>query len=235
MNIANHVIIEEPYWNPFVEQQAIDRAHRIGQKKPVSVHRLLVRNTVEGRIIELQKKKRAMVDIALGTGDNNELRQQREKFGALTKEDVFNLLKPSVELPDGVMKDDVRDNLRLFPSKKKAPGNSPTRILPANASDRPSGVMDRSIVGTPGRTQATARIGPRKTISKALPRGSTSIPASSQSATRPRVESNVPNTFSYKSPVENSAKSPDDGPTDWRKLLAKQREPKYPGSKRRRF
>jgi hypothetical protein len=48
-----------------VEMQAVDRAHRIGQQKPVSVHRILVEGTVEDRIIELQNRKRKFVDAAL--------------------------------------------------------------------------------------------------------------------------------------------------------------------------
>jgi hypothetical protein len=53
------------YRNPFVEMQAIDRAHRIGQQKPVKVHRILVEKTVEDRIIDLQNQKRRVVEAAL--------------------------------------------------------------------------------------------------------------------------------------------------------------------------
>ncbi|KAL4913774.1 SNF2 family N-terminal domain-containing protein [Aspergillus aurantiobrunneus] len=62
---ANHVIIFDPFWNPYIEEQAIDRAHRIGQLREVYVHRILVPETVEDRIIELQDKKRALIDGAL--------------------------------------------------------------------------------------------------------------------------------------------------------------------------
>ncbi|KAL4932053.1 SNF2 family N-terminal domain-containing protein [Aspergillus undulatus] len=62
---ANHVIIFDPFWNPYIEEQAIDRAHRIGQMREVNVHRILVPKTVEDRIIELQDKKRALIDGAL--------------------------------------------------------------------------------------------------------------------------------------------------------------------------
>jgi hypothetical protein len=51
--------------NPFIEMQAVDRAHRIGQQKPVKVHRILVENTVEDRIIDLQNRKRKLVEAAL--------------------------------------------------------------------------------------------------------------------------------------------------------------------------
>lgn len=62
---ANHVVIFDPFWNPYIEEQAIDRAHRIGQMKPVHVHRILVENTVEDRILALQEKKRQVIESAL--------------------------------------------------------------------------------------------------------------------------------------------------------------------------
>jgi SNF2 family DNA or RNA helicase len=65
LNAANNVIILDPFWNPYIEEQAIDRAHRLGQTKPVKVQRILVENTVEDRIIELQEKKRALIGEAL--------------------------------------------------------------------------------------------------------------------------------------------------------------------------
>jgi SNF2 family DNA or RNA helicase len=62
---ASQVVIMDPFWNPYVEMQGVDRAHRIGQMKPVTVHRLLVKETVEDRIAELQEQKRAVIDTAL--------------------------------------------------------------------------------------------------------------------------------------------------------------------------
>ncbi|OHE96620.1 SNF2 family domain-containing protein [Colletotrichum orchidophilum] len=62
---ASQVIIMDPFWNPYIEMQAVDRAHRIGQQKPVQVHRILTQQTVEDRIVQLQEKKRATVDAAL--------------------------------------------------------------------------------------------------------------------------------------------------------------------------
>lgn len=62
---ASQVIILDPFWNPYVEDQAVDRAHRIGQIRPVTVHRILVENTIEDRILELQEKKRALIESAL--------------------------------------------------------------------------------------------------------------------------------------------------------------------------
>lgn len=59
---ADTVIIYDPWWNPAAENQAIDRAHRIGQDKPVFVYRLIVENTVEEKILNLQTHKKALAD-----------------------------------------------------------------------------------------------------------------------------------------------------------------------------
>ncbi|KAL8460394.1 hypothetical protein ACS0TY_032071 [Phlomoides rotata] len=66
MVAACHVILLDLWWNPTTEDQAIDRAHRIGQTRPVSVFRLTVKDTVEDRILALQQKKREMVASAFG-------------------------------------------------------------------------------------------------------------------------------------------------------------------------
>ena len=58
----------DPWWNPAVEDQAADRAHRIGQERPVTVYRLVARDTVEEKILLLQEKKRALAEIAVGGG-----------------------------------------------------------------------------------------------------------------------------------------------------------------------
>ncbi|KAF4547126.1 SNF2 family N-terminal domain-containing protein 12 [Elsinoe fawcettii] len=68
LNCASQVIILDPFWNPYIEEQAIDRAHRLGQEREVRVHRLLVEETVEDRILKLQEDKRAMINEALDEG-----------------------------------------------------------------------------------------------------------------------------------------------------------------------
>jgi SNF2 family DNA or RNA helicase len=70
---ASRVIILDPFWNPFIEMQAVDRAYRIGQQRSVEVHRILIHNTVEDRIIELQENKRRLVDNALDEGANKDI------------------------------------------------------------------------------------------------------------------------------------------------------------------
>ncbi|VAI75708.1 unnamed protein product [Triticum turgidum subsp. durum] len=66
MVAACHVILLDLWWNPYAEDQAIDRAHRIGQTRPVTVSRLTITDTVEDRILSLQEEKRAMVNSAFG-------------------------------------------------------------------------------------------------------------------------------------------------------------------------
>ncbi|KAL7211886.1 hypothetical protein ACSBR2_014696 [Camellia fascicularis] len=66
MVAACHVLLLDLWWNPTTEDQAVDRAHRIGQTRPVTVLRLTVKDTVEDRILALQQKKREMVASAFG-------------------------------------------------------------------------------------------------------------------------------------------------------------------------
>ncbi|XP_010234334.1 helicase-like transcription factor CHR28 isoform X2 [Brachypodium distachyon] len=66
MVAACHVILLDLWWNPYAEDQAIDRAHRIGQTRPVIVSRMTIKDSVEDRILALQEEKRAMVNSAFG-------------------------------------------------------------------------------------------------------------------------------------------------------------------------
>jgi len=81
LTAADHVFILDPWWNPAAEDQAADRAHRIGQNRPVIVYRLVAEDTVEERILALQEKKRALSEAALGGA-----------AGALTRGDLLALL-----------------------------------------------------------------------------------------------------------------------------------------------
>ncbi len=70
LTAADTVILYDPWWNPAVERQAMDRAHRIGQDKPVFVHRLIAENTVEAAIQQMQVRKQALADALFeGTGE----------------------------------------------------------------------------------------------------------------------------------------------------------------------
>jgi SNF2 family DNA or RNA helicase len=65
LTAADHVILLDPWWNPAVEAQAIDRAHRIGQQRVVTAYRLAIRGTVEERILALQARKRGLIEAAM--------------------------------------------------------------------------------------------------------------------------------------------------------------------------
>ena len=83
LTAADHVFLLDPWWNPAVEQQAADRAHRIGQTRPVVVHRIVARETVEEGILRLHKQKRDLSESALGTGSSGD---------GLSRDDLLGLL-----------------------------------------------------------------------------------------------------------------------------------------------
>jgi superfamily II DNA or RNA helicase len=82
LTAADTVIHYDPWWNPAAENQATDRAHRIGQTKPVFVHKLVCRGTIEDRILELQKHKSALV-AALLSEDTAKLKLDTETLSHL--------------------------------------------------------------------------------------------------------------------------------------------------------
>ena len=84
LTAADYVFILDPWWNPAVETQAIDRAHRVGQTRQVFAYRLICKNTVEEKIAELQKAKRELADAILE--QNNSIMQ------SLTTDDLRLLL-----------------------------------------------------------------------------------------------------------------------------------------------
>ena len=73
LTAAEYVFLLDPWWNPAVESQAIDRAHRIGQTRRVFAYRLITRDTVEEKVLELQSTKRELAD-AIVNADNSVLR-----------------------------------------------------------------------------------------------------------------------------------------------------------------
>jgi superfamily II DNA or RNA helicase len=71
LTAADYVFLLDPWWNPAVEAQAIDRAHRVGQTRTVFAYRLICRDTVEEKIAELQKQKRELADAILAGDDSS--------------------------------------------------------------------------------------------------------------------------------------------------------------------
>ena len=84
LTAADYVIHLDPWWNPAVEDQASDRAHRIGQQRPVTVYRLIVRDSIEEKILDLHRSKR---DLA------SDLLEGTEVSAKLSEEDLLNLMR----------------------------------------------------------------------------------------------------------------------------------------------
>ena len=84
LTAADYVFILDPWWNPAVEAQAVDRTHRIGQERQVFAYRLIARDTVEEKVLQLQETKRNLADAIIGA-ENSLIRD-------LTREDIELLL-----------------------------------------------------------------------------------------------------------------------------------------------
>jgi len=82
---ADTVVLFDLWWNPAVEQQAADRAHRIGQKNVVQVIRLVARGTIEEKMLELQQRKKDLIEAVIQSGEGG--------ISALTEDDIRELLE----------------------------------------------------------------------------------------------------------------------------------------------
>ncbi len=83
---ADYVFILDPWWNPAAETQAIDRTHRIGQDKPVNVYRLVSQDTIEEKVVALQRRKRDLFDSVVGS--------DADLAAPLSADDIRGLLAP---------------------------------------------------------------------------------------------------------------------------------------------
>lgn len=81
---ADYVFILDPWWNPAVEQQAIDRTHRIGQDKKVFIYKFISKDTVEEKILALQRRKKSLANSLITT--------EESFFKSLSKDDIRELL-----------------------------------------------------------------------------------------------------------------------------------------------
>jgi SNF2 family DNA or RNA helicase len=82
---ADYVFILDPWWNPAVEQQAIDRTHRIGQKNTVFIYKFITKNSVEEKILALQERKRRIADSLITT--------EESFIKSLSEEDIRSILE----------------------------------------------------------------------------------------------------------------------------------------------
>ena len=85
LTAADYVIIFDPWWNPAVEAQAIDRSHRIGQTKKVFVYRMVVESSIEEKMLQLQEEKKALVE--------NLITSEAKTFKNLKKEEILKLFR----------------------------------------------------------------------------------------------------------------------------------------------
>lgn len=83
---ADYVFLTDPWWNPAVEAQAVDRAHRLGQNRSVNVYRLVATDTIEQRVLELQEQKRELIGAVLSGQEN------RDVSAGITLEQLLSLL-----------------------------------------------------------------------------------------------------------------------------------------------
>lgn len=141
LTAASRVIIVEPFWNPFVEEQAIDRVHRLNQTVDVKVYRLTVRHTVESQILELQERKRDLAKAAIEGSTKTAL-------GKLTMEDLLGLFRHDAELDDQLHGVEDREMWEKF--------GSDHRLL-----DGPSAGFDQ-VEGLVGRHEEMRRQKPGK-------------------------------------------------------------------------
>jgi len=84
LTAADYVIHMDPWWNPAVEDQASDRAHRMGQQRPVTIYRMIAKNTIEEKIVALHSHKRDLADSLLDGADIS---------GKMSADDLLNLMK----------------------------------------------------------------------------------------------------------------------------------------------
>jgi hypothetical protein len=103
LTAATHVVHYDRWWNPAVEDQATDRAHRIGQHRTVEVHKLVTTGTVEERVADLLERKRALADTVVGAGE-----QWITELGESELRELVALSASGEELDDDPFEDDER-------------------------------------------------------------------------------------------------------------------------------
>ncbi|KAL8782986.1 MAG: hypothetical protein Q9213_004943 [Squamulea squamosa] len=133
LTAASRVVILEPFWNPFVEEQAIDRVHRLNQTVDVTIYKLTVANTVEARILELQEKKRELAKQAIEGGG-------KAAAGKLSMKDIMNLFRRDAEHDHRWGHDGGREGLGMGMKGGLMRGNGRDGVSDVS-EDRSMGIM----------------------------------------------------------------------------------------------
>ncbi|KAF2664212.1 hypothetical protein BT63DRAFT_379159 [Microthyrium microscopicum] len=145
LNFASQIVMLDPFWNPYVELQAHGRAHRIGQRLPVQVHRVVVPGTVEDRILALQAQKKQTIDQALDEGAGKSI----GRLGTRELAYLFGLDQQGRVMPQN-------SSSRALPSTTVA-GPSNSRALPPTAQPARAAAPN----GNPFGSSASGSIVPR--------------------------------------------------------------------------
>ncbi|KAJ7940257.1 SNF2 family N-terminal domain-containing protein [Mycena leptocephala] len=105
LTAANNVFLMDPWWQPAIERQAIDRVNRIGQTKPVNVFRLIAHNTIEHRVIQIQEDKSRIAQLALG-GNGGPRSVASDSLlpssGQIDPGETSDMLRRALELPSAI-------------------------------------------------------------------------------------------------------------------------------------
>lgn len=128
LTAASRVVILEPFWNPFVEEQAIDRVHRLNQTTDVKVYKFTIKDTVEERILDLQEKKRELANATI---------EGKKGAGKLTLQDMMKLFGRDAEREHPVNVNEVGGSAGGAGSRGRGLLESNTGVSQASAAGMP--------------------------------------------------------------------------------------------------
>ena len=166
LTAADYVIHLDPWWNPAVEDQATDRAHRIGQERPVTVYRLVARGTVEDGIVAMHADKRELVAAVLdGTGSASALSAE-ELLAIISNAGTAEDDEPLDDAAESLEEREEPPHLRLVRSSqppREAPASAPAPSpSPSEARTRPLALVSKEAPDTPrGSSEAPSGTAPR--------------------------------------------------------------------------
>ncbi|KAE8453441.1 hypothetical protein EG329_010302 [Mollisiaceae sp. DMI_Dod_QoI] len=136
LTAATRVVILEPFWNPFVEEQAIDRVHRLTQKIDIIVYKITIKDSVEERILDLQEKKRELANQTIEGG--------KAGIGKLGMKEILQLFRREAEHPPP------------SPGKTQYELGMKPRVLKEASSGSAGSSRETSVVGAPRRVTPPA-------------------------------------------------------------------------------
>jgi len=145
LTAASRVVIIEPFWNPFVEEQAIDRVHRLNQPVDVKVFRLTIRNTVEERILALQERKRQLANAAIEGAGNT--------VNKLSMHDILNLFRHDAADPGAQHDAEDREMFKKFGGEQRLLDGTGSVAAPSSSARGDAGVVSSNRQFKPGKAR----------------------------------------------------------------------------------